>query len=67
MNAVGRILAEVEAELQNLNIKYTVIRTYPTRDFFSVDDRTLYVVRQKLLDDNTYELIVAAKMRKEVL
>lgn len=67
MDTVGRMLDEVEAELQNLNIKYTVIRTYPTRDFFSIDDKTLYVVRQRILEDNIYELIVAAKMRKEVL
>ncbi len=67
MDTVGRLLHEVELELQSRGIAYTVKRTYPTRDFFSVDDETLYVIRQKIINDATYELVVAAKMRKEVL
>lgn len=65
-DVIGRPLAEAEAMLQAGEIPYTVVRTYPTRDFFKVDENCLYIVRQKIIDDGTLQLVVAAKLRKEV-
>ena len=65
MEFVGRLLSAVELELKQQNISYTIQYTRPTRDFFKVDDRCLYVIRQRA-NGGRMELVVAAKMRKEV-
>jgi hypothetical protein len=66
VDVIGRPLAEAEAMLQAGKIPYTVVRTYPTRDFFKVDEDCLYIVRQKIIDDGTLQIAIAAKLRKEV-
>ena len=66
VDVIGRPLAEAEAMLQAEEIPYTVVRTYPTRDFFKVDEDCLYIVRQKIIDDGTLQIAIAAKLRKEV-
>ncbi|MFA6850013.1 MAG: RNA-3-phosphate cyclase [Selenomonadaceae bacterium] len=66
VDVIGRPLTEAEAMLQVGKIPYTVMRTYPTRDFFKIDENCLYIVRQKTINDGTLQLVVAAKMRKEV-
>jgi hypothetical protein len=66
MNAVGRRFEVIKNELIAANCQYTVKNTLPTRDFFKVDEDNLYVVRQKELEDGSWQFIVAAKMRKEV-
>jgi len=66
VDVIGRPLAEAEAMLQAGKIPYTVVRTYPTRDFFKVDEDCLYIVRQKIIDDGTLQIVIAAKLRKEV-
>ena len=65
MEFVGRLLSAVELELKQQNISYTIQYTRPTRDFFKVDARCLYVIRQRA-NGGRMELVVAAKMRKEV-
>lgn len=66
IDVVGCLLSDVEKWLQTEQIRYTIEKTVPTRDFFKVDDDCLYVVRQKLMPTGELQLIVAAKMRKEV-
>lgn len=66
MNAVGRRFEVVKNELIVANCQYTVENTLPTRDFFKVDEDNLYVIRQKEMEDGSWQFIVAAKMRKEV-
>ena len=65
MEFVGRLLSAVELELKQQNISYTIQYTRPTRDFFKVDDGCLYVIRQRA-NGGRMEIVVAAKMRKEV-
>lgn len=60
-------LEKAIALLEQENVRYQVVTTYPTRDFFSVDPALRYVIRQRLGEDDMIELTVAAKMRKEVL
>lgn len=66
MDTVGYLLAEVEPMLQAQKIRYAVKQTFPTRDFFKVDDSQLYIIRQTMDAAGGLQLIVAAKMRKEV-
>ena len=66
MDTVGLPLNDVIAKLDNDCCKYTVERTYPTRDYFPIDEEMLYVVRQKQQEDGSFKLVVAATMRKEV-
>ena len=66
MDIIGYPLLEAEARLQAAKLSYTMEKTVPTRDFFKVDDSQLYVVRQKLNATGEMQIVVAAKMRKEV-
>lgn len=66
IDVVGCLLSVAEKWLQTEQIRYTIEKTVPTRDFFKVDDDRLYVVRQKLMPTGELQLVVAAKMRKEV-
>lgn len=66
MDTVGLLLKDVIIQLDNDGCKYTVERTYPTRDYFSIDEEMLYVVRQRQQGDGSLQLVVAATMRKEV-
>lgn len=66
MDTVGLLLKDVMIQLDNDGCKYTVERTYPTRDYFSIDEDMLYVVRQQQQEDGSLQLVVAATMRKEV-
>lgn len=66
IDVVGCLLSVAEKWLQTERIRYTIEKTVPTRDFFKVDDDLLYVVRQKIISTGELQLIVAAKMRKEV-
>lgn len=66
MDTVGLLLKDVIIQLDNDGWKYTVERTYPTRDYFPIDEEMLYVVRQRQQEDGSLQLVVAATMRKEV-
>ena len=66
VDIIGYLLPEAEARLQAAKMRYTVEKTAPTRDFFQVDDSQLYVIRQKCNAAGEMQIIVAAKMRKEV-
>lgn len=66
MDTVGLPLKEVIIQLDNEGCKYTIERTYPTRDYFPIDEEMLYVVREQQQEDGSLKLVVAATMRKEV-
>jgi len=66
LDTVGLLLKDVIIQLDNDGCKYTVERTYPTRDYFPIDEEMLYVVRQQQQEDGSLQLVVAATMRKEV-
>ena len=60
---IGRPWHEVEQELQSAGIRYEKEITRPTRDFFKIDERCLYVVRERELPDGTLALVVAASLQ----
>ena len=66
VDIIGYLLPEAEGRLKAAKVRYTIEKTAPTRDFFKVDDSQLYVVRQKLNAAGEMQIVVAAKMRKEV-
>lgn len=65
MDTVAQPLSEVISKLEQNGSKYIVTVTKPSRTTFQLDDK-LYVIRQQLDADGTYNLIAAAKMGKEV-
>jgi hypothetical protein len=66
IDVVGRPLAEAECLLQAAHIDYVLKRSRPVRDFFKIDEQKLYVVRQRFTGDGILQLMLAAKLRKEV-
>ena len=62
----GRPWSRVKAELQAAGIQYETERTRPTRDFFAIDEEDLYVLREKRREDDSLQLVLAARLRKEV-
>ena len=64
---VGRPFTEVQTIFKRENIRYLIEITRPVRDFFKIDEKNLYVVREKKLDDGKILLTLAAKqVRREV-
>jgi len=63
---VGRPFEEAEAIAKTAGLSVKTEMTRPERDFFPVDERCLYVVRQRQLADETILLTLAARLRKEV-
>lgn len=67
MDFLSQPLKLVAAKLQDFNIPYTVRITRPTRNYFKLEDDSLYVIRQQQDADGIYHFTAAAKMGKEVL
>ena len=65
-DVVGRPWREAEDLLQAAGIDYTTTVSRPTRDFFTVDEQAQYVVRQREAVDGTLQLVLCARLRKEV-
>lgn len=65
MNTVGQPLADVIAELNDKKLHYIIVKTSPVKKSRALDEKNLYVVRQRLCE-GVYQLVVAAKMGKEV-
>ncbi|MBP3232234.1 aliphatic sulfonate ABC transporter [Anaerovibrio sp.] len=63
---VGRPWHFVKALLNDTNIRYNVTVTHPTKDFFKLEPDDYYVVRQRVLDDGTVDIKLAARLLKEV-
>ena len=66
MDTVGFQLQDVIKKLDNEGWKYTIQYTYPTRDYFPLDETMVYVVKQQQGNDGSLNLIVAATMGKGV-
>ena len=52
--------------LNQANIRYTSVITYPTKSFFPLKDNGYYVIKQKYLDDGELVVTLAARLLKEV-
>jgi hypothetical protein len=66
LDVVAHPLHEAVELMENLHIKYTVIVTESTSKKFLRQEDCFYVIRQHICDDGSYDIIVAAKMGKEV-
>lgn len=65
IDTVAQPLSEVISKLEQSNCKYNITVTKPSRTQFHLEE-TLYVIRQRLNADGIVNLVVAAKMGKEV-
>lgn len=65
MDTVAQCLSLVRKELDENNIKYRISISRPTRTVSTLDEDSLYVIRQQLDQDGTCHLTVTAKMGKE--
>ena len=52
--------------LNQANIRYNSVITYPTKSCFPVKDNGYYVIKQKYLDDGELVVTLAARLLKEV-
>ena len=52
--------------LNQANIRYNSVITYPTKCFFPLKDNGYYVIKQKYLDDGELVVTLAARLLKEV-
>ena len=52
--------------LNQANIRYNSVITYPTKSFFPLKDNGHYVIKQKYLDDGELVVTLAARLLKEV-
>lgn len=66
MDAVAKGLPAVITELEAQGMRYTITVTSPSRKTFRLEEEQLYVVRQLVDDDGVCNIVVAAKMGKEV-
>ncbi|MBQ1511402.1 MAG: RNA-3-phosphate cyclase [Selenomonadaceae bacterium] len=58
---IGRPWHEVEQELQSAGIRYEKEITRPTRDFFKVDEKYLYVLRERQSPEGSLQFVLAAR------
>lgn len=65
MDTVAQPLSDIILHMEKNGIRYRVTITEPTKKTFPLEE-TLYVVKQQLDADGTYNVIAAAKMGKEV-
>ena len=60
---VGRPWREVEAEIQRSGRSYVTEIARPERDFFKIDEKYLYVLREREGPEGNLRLILAAICR----
>ena len=65
MDTVAQCLSLAKKMLDDGNMKYRISISYPTRTVPTLDETSLYVIRQQMDPDGTYHLTAAAKMGKE--
>jgi len=65
VDTVAHCLVVAKEQLDEVNVKYIISMTRPTRNLSNLDENYLYVIRQRIDTDGVYHLIVAAKMGKE--
>lgn len=67
MDFVGKPWQEVQKQLIDKNLKYTTVTTHPShKTKFSINKDMLYVVRQQINAEGYINLVLCAKMGKEV-
>lgn len=64
VNTVAQYLPTVRKQLDEMNVKYLISTTRPTRHVSNLDEDCLYVIRQQIDTNGVYHLTVAAKMGK---
>lgn len=65
MDTVAQCLSAVRKQLDEVNAKYVISMTRPTRNVSGLDEECLYVIRQTIDAQGVYHLVAAAKMGKE--
>ena len=65
VDTVAQCLSAAKEQLEEVNAKYIISMTSPTRHLSNLDEDCLYVIRQQIDTDGVYHLIAAAKMEKE--
>jgi len=65
VDTVAQCISAAKEQLNEVNAKYVISMTRPTRNLSNLDEERLYVIRQQIDTDGIYHLIVAAKMGKE--
>jgi len=65
IDAVAQSLCSVKKQLDEVDAKYIITTTRPTRQVSSLEEDSFYVIRQQIDSDGVYQLVVAAKMGKE--
>ena len=65
MDTVAQSLCTVKEKLDEVNAKYTVTISRPTRQVSNLEEESFYIIRQQVDSDGVYHLIAAAKMGKE--
>jgi len=58
---IGRPWREVEAELRQSGLRYVSEITRPTRDFFKIDEKYLYVLRERKDPEGNLHFVLAAR------
>ncbi len=64
MDTVAQSLCEIKKQLDEANLPYIVSLTHPSRAVTNLDEKSLYVIRQKIDTEGVYHLLAAAKMGK---
>lgn len=67
MDILALRLEDAKQQLIKAGCNFQVKYTQPCSRKFTVDEAVWYVLRQRQIDNGAVELLVAAKMRKEVL
>lgn len=66
IDILGYSWQKAESILRSAGINYHIALTKPTRNFFQLEEKALYVIRQEKMDDGSLQLVLAARLRKEV-
>lgn len=64
MEYLGLPAVEAIERLNSRNIKFKMNYTVPIKGYFKVDDSKLYIIRVKVLDDDSLELTVTLRCER---
>ena len=65
-DVIGRPWQQAEQMLRDTGLPYQTELARPTKHFFPIDEKQLYVIRGQYGQDGTLKLILAAKTLKRV-
>ena len=66
IDVVGMSWELAKGLLNEAHLRYNVIMTHPTKDFFKLEPDCYYVLRQRKMSDEAWEITLAARLLKEV-